>query len=320
MSIFVSIASYCDPVLGFTLAQAIATARHPEQLHFGIVDQSPPARALQSRSYAPARVSYVRVDPLYARGPCWARAIAMSLYDGEDWFLQIDSHMDFDPHWDERLIAEGESLMAGRPGMVITAYPNPFMFEGDRPVHKPATNKVLAHVVKTGHAFEADHLVLSFEAHPVDRDEPLVGFHVAAGCLFAPGKIVQAFPYDPWYYFHGEEQAYAARLFTHGWDIFHMSGLPLYHLYNNAESGGPKRPLHWDAEEDRERARNWWELERRSRLRLGALLTGEPLGAYGLGHVRTMADYAALSGIDFATRTLGSRAYKALERLEPQAG
>jgi hypothetical protein len=319
MSIFVSIASYCDPVLGFTLAQALATARRPEDLHFGVVDQSPAARALEARAYADARVSYVRLDPVYARGPCWARAIAMSLYDGEDWFLQIDSHMDFDLHWDERLSQQGEALMAGRPGMVITAYPNPFVFEGDRPVHKPATDKVLAHVVKTGVAFEPDHPVLSFEAHPVERDEPLMGFHLAAGCLFGPGRIAQEFPYDPWFYFHGEEQAYAARLYTHGWDMFHMPGLPIYHLYNNAESGAPARPLHWDDEQDRERTRNWWQLEHRSRERLAALLAGEDLGAYSLGDARTMDDYAAFSGIDFARRTLASRAYKPLERLEPQA-
>ena len=319
MSIFLSIASYCDPVLGFTLAQALATARRPEQLHFGIVDQSPAAQALQTRSYAPSRVSYVRIDPVYARGPCWARAIAMSLYDGEDWFMQIDSHMDFDLHWDDRLIEQTAALAEGRPGAVVTAYPNPFVFDGDRPVHKPATDKVLAHVVKTNTGFEADHLVLSFEAHPVDRDEPMIGFHLAAGCLFAPGRIVHAFPYDPWYYFHGEEQAYAVRLYTHGWDIFHMSGLPVYHLYNNAESGAPARPLHWDTEHDKERARNWWELEQRSRARLAALLTGQDLGAYGLGNVRTMQDYAALSGIDFAARTIATRASKRLERLEPQA-
>lgn len=318
MAIFLSIASYCDPVLGFTLAQAIAAARHPQALHFGIVDQSPAAQALPAASFAPARVSYLRVDPVYARGPCWARSIAMSLYDGEDWFLQIDSHMDFDLHWDQRLVEEGERLMRGRAGMVITAYPNPFVFEGDRPVHKPATDKVLAHVVKPDTAFDAEHVVLSFEAHPVDRDEPLPGFHVAAGCLFAPGKIVHALPYDPWFYFHGEEQAYAARLYTQGWDIFHIAGLPLYHLYNNAESGGPARPLHWDAEQDRARARNWWELEQRSRTRLASLLSGEDLGIFRLGRVRSMADYAAFSGIDFAARTLASRAYKALERLDPQ--
>jgi hypothetical protein len=318
MSIFLSIASYCDPVLGFTLERAMATARWPERLHFGVVDQSPVSQALKTASYAPARVSYVRVDPVYARGPCWARSIAMSLYDGEEWFLQIDSHMDFDLHWDQMLIEEAKPLMEGRPGMVITAYPNPFVFDGDRPVHKPATTKVLAHVVKTGAQFEADHPVLPFEAHPVDLDEPLIGFHVAAGCLFGPGRIVQALPYDPWFYFHGEEQAYAARLYTHGWDIFHMSALPLYHLYNDPTSNAPPRPLHWDAEQDKARARNWWQLEHRSRDRLAALLAGEDLGAYALGRVRSMADYAAFSGIDFAARTIASRAYKPLERLEPQ--
>jgi hypothetical protein len=319
MSIFLSIASYCDPVLGFTLERAIATARDPGGLHFGIVDQSPAAQALRTQAFD-ARVSYVRLDPVYARGPCWARAIAMSLYDGEDWFLQIDSHMDFDLHWDRRLTEEGQSLMEGRRGIAITAYPNPFVFEADRPVHKPATDKVLAHVVKTGANFEAGHPVLAFEAHPVDRDEPLEGFHVAAGCLFAPGNIVQALPYDPWFYFHGEEQAYAARLYTHGWDIFHIPALPLYHLYNNAESGAPARPLHWDDSQDRGRPRNWWHLEERSRARLEALLAGEDLGAYGLGKVRSMAEYAAFSGIDFAARSIAPRAYRPLERLEGQAG
>lgn len=315
MSIFLSIAAYCDPVLPFTLTRAVATARWPDQLHFGIVDQSPASSPpLNHQAWEPARTSCVRIEPVYARGPCWARAIAMSLYDGEEWFLQIDSHMDFDLHWDQRLIEQADLLSAGRRGAVITAYPNPFVFEGDRAVPRPATQKVLAHVVKPGAVFEADHPVLPFEAHPVECDEALSGFHLAAGCLFAPGRIVQAFPYDPWFYFHGEEQAYAARLYTHGWDIFHMPGLPLYHLYNNRESGAPPRPLHWDEQHDRERARTWWQLEQRSRHRIAALLAGEDLGAYGLGKVRSMEDYAEFSGIDFRSRSLAPRAYQPLVR------
>src|SRR5215213_5217595 len=78
MSVFVSIASYCDPVLGFTLARALATARWPENLHFGVVEQGPASRpALNTAGVAPARLSYLRFDPVYARGPCWARSIAM---------------------------------------------------------------------------------------------------------------------------------------------------------------------------------------------------------------------------------------------------
>lgn len=311
MSIFVSIASYCDPVLGFTLARARATAHRPQQLHFGVVDQSPASSpAPGAADVAPGRLTCVRIEPLYARGPCWARALAMTLYEGEDWFLQIDSHMDFDDGWDARLIAYAQALMRGRRGVAISSYPNSFAFQDGQPVRRPATEKVLAHVVKPGSGFAPEHPVLSFEAHPAHVDQPVPAFHVGAGCLFAPGRFVEAFPYDPSFYFHGEEQGIAIRLFTHGWDMFHIPGLPIYHLYNNAEAGGPPRPMHWDAEHDAQRQRAWWTLEQRSRARLGALVAGQPLGIFGLGAVRSVADYAHFSGIDYAARTIAPKAYK----------
>jgi len=320
MSVFVSIASYCDPVLRFTLARAVATARWPDRLHFGIVDQSsPPLPVATPAGVSPARLSYLRIDPVYARGPCWARAIAMSLYDGEDWFFQIDSHMDFDLHWDQRLIAQAQALLGGRKGIVLSSYPNAFVFEGNQPVRRPSTEKVLAHVVKPSASFEPDHPVLGFEAQPLEQDVPVAGFHVGAGCLFAPGGFAQSFPYDPWFYFHGEEQALALRIYTHGWDIFHIPGLPVYHLYNTPDAGGPARPMHWDASHDAQRARTWWELEQRSRRRLASLVSGAALGIYGLGADRSLADYAAFSGIDYAARTLSPRAYRPQERLTPQA-
>lgn len=311
MSIFLSIASYCDPVLAFTLRRALATAARPEQLHFGIVDQSPAEwPRTEAADVAPARLTFVRIDPRDARGPCWARAIGMSLYDGEDWFFQIDSHMDFEPGWDETLAHQARLLQVGRRGAVVSAYPNPFVFENGEPVHRPVTNKVLAHVVNGTTAFAPDHPVLSFAAHPVDSEQALPGFHLGAGCLFAPGAIVQLFPYDPFLYFHGEEQAYALRLFTHGWDIFHMPGLPVYHLYNQAGAGGPPRPMHWDQAHEATRSVSWWLYEQRSRQRVALLVSGAPLGIYGLGNVRSVADYAAFSGIDYAARTLAPQAFR----------
>ena len=63
MSVFVSIASYCDPVLRFTLARAVAAARWPDRLHFGIVDQSsPPLPVATPAGVSPARLSYLRID------------------------------------------------------------------------------------------------------------------------------------------------------------------------------------------------------------------------------------------------------------------
>lgn len=311
MTVFLSIASYRDPVLPFTIARAVHAARWPGQLHFGIVDQSPaPPPGTPPLAAGPARISYLRIDPVYARGPCWARAIGMSLYDGEDWFFQLDSHMEFEEHWDEKLIAQATRLMQGRQGMVISSYPNPFIFENGEPVLKPTTPKVLAHVVKPDSKFEPNHPVLGFEAHPIDTDEAVPGIHLGAGCLFAPGKFVEAFPYDPWFYFHGEEQGIAIRLYTHGWDMFHMSGLPVYHLYNSPGSGGPPRPMHWDTAENEQRPQQWWKLEERSRLRLADLIAGKDLGVFSLGKERTLASYAAFSGIDYEARTISDFARK----------
>jgi hypothetical protein len=313
MTLFVSIASYCDPLLHFTLAQAVATASDPASLHFGVVDQSPgSAPRPQPQGLAPARLGYVRIAPVDARGPCWARALAMAFYDGEDWFFQIDSHMDFDPGWDARLIAQASALLPGRKGVVLSAYPNPFVLQGQQVVRKVCTNGVLAHVVKPGVQFEPDHPVLAFEAHPVASPAPLPGFHLGAGCLFAPGSLVDEFPYDPNFYFHGEEQALALRLFTHGWDIFHMPQLPVYHLYNTTDSGAPRRPLHWDAEHDALRSETWWSLEQRSRKRLAALVRNEVRGVFGLGRERTVADYGRFSGIDYLRRKLAPQAYQPL--------
>ena len=309
MRIFLSIASYCDPVLPFTLRRALATASAPQRLHFAVVEQSAAGRAELPHPGA-ARLTRLHIDARDARGPCWARALAMTLYDGEEWFLQLDSHMDFDPGWDERLVAAATALGAPQRGLAISTYPNAFSFEAGAPVRQPGTDGVLALVVKAGSGFAASHPVLGFEGHPVQSDAALPAFHLGAGCLFAPGRIVQDFPYDPWLYFHGEEQALALRLYTHGWDLFHVPALPIHHLYNDAASGAPPRPLHWDAQQEAAREVEWWPLEQRSRARLAALVAGEDLGVYGLGRARSLADFAAFSGIDYAARSLAPTAFQ----------
>ena len=75
----------------------------------------------------------------------------------------------------------------------------------------------------------------------------------------------------------------------------------------------PARALHWDAQTDQQRSQTWWTLEQRSRARLAALLRGDDLGVFSLGKVRSLADYAAFSGIDYAARTLAPRAYSAVD-------
>lgn len=299
--IFVSVASYCDPLLGFTLASLGSQAVRPERVFAGVVEQAMPGRALRpADTWTRSNVRFTRVDAREARGACWARALAMALYQGEDWFLQIDSHTWLEPGWDETLVRWGEQLTARNPRTLLTCYPNPFTLRDGVPVAQEVTRQVLAFVVRDGCEFAPADPVLAFESVPVATAVPVPAIHVAGGCLFAPGFIVQELPYDPFLYFHGEEQAYALRAWTHGWDLMQIPGMPMNHLYT--EPGRASRPMHWDTVP-------WTALDAHARERLRALLwQRRSLGAYGLGRVRSLADYADFSGIDYAARRIAPRA------------
>lgn len=310
-SIFISVAAYCDPMLAFTLASARAQASYPERVFIGVVEQSFEGQALRlNDEWSREHLRWTRVDALEARGPCWARSLAMALYQGEDWYLQVDSHTWFEPGWDERLVCWAQRSAEHNPRSILTCYPNPFELRNGHPVALAVTNRVLAFVAKGDTEFAGDHPVLMFEGVGVETDQLVPSVHVAGGCLFAPGRIVDDLPYDPHLYFHGEEQAYALRAWTRGWDIFHIPGMPLYHLYT--QPGTAPRPMHWSPEQDARREVRSAALELASRRRLAELLwQGADLGAYGLGTTRTLADYGAFSGIDYAARSIAPSARKA---------
>ena len=308
-TIFISIASYCDSLLQATIEGAYAQAIYPERLRFGVVEQTDLAHQLPVASMPQSKqIRYLAVDRLHSRGAGWARNVAMSLYQEEDWFFQIDSHMLFSSGWDITMLERAEECAEINPQFVISSYPNPFNFVDGVPTPQPVTDKILAHVVRGDCDFDAC-LNLGFIGSPVNQDTPVRGFHLGAGCLFAPGKFVSAFPYDAQIYFLGEEQALAARLFTHGWDIFHVSGMPIYHLYETAEN--PSRPKHWSVEENTERVHKWDELSTNSRLRVDAVLLGQSdFGVYGLGQQRTMEEFAEFSGIDYKNKKVSEVARK----------
>ena len=104
--IFVNIASYADPELPRTLKDCLENARRPENLRFGICWQGDPARPVPLESFrSDDRFRFSDHPVEESGGGCWARNIAQGLWRGEQYTLQIDSHMKFEPDWDTRLVA-----------------------------------------------------------------------------------------------------------------------------------------------------------------------------------------------------------------------
>ncbi len=145
---------------------------------------------------------------------CWARAIAFGLYGDEDFLLQVDSHMLFAANWDRTLIAWLEALSRPEPRAVISTYPFAFEDVDGRPVVHAPPGHALVLRPRLDSDFEGGSPVLMFEGVPVPARRPIVGCHVAAGCLFTRGAFVDAVPYDARLYFHGEEQNLAIRAWT----------------------------------------------------------------------------------------------------------
>ena len=64
------------------------------------------------------------------------------------------------------------------------------------------------------------------------------------------------------------------------------------------------RKLHWDPEDDKNRAVKWHELEKNSLDRLDDLFAGNIEDSMGLGLERSLEDYALLSGIDLKNKII----------------
>ena len=109
MKIFISIASYQDPLLEATLRSAYDKSDMPKNLVFGVCDQSSKSLNLESVEFR-SQIKYEHINPLHSEGPCWARSRIQNSFDDEDYYLQIDSHMQFEEGWDSYLIKYIKSL------------------------------------------------------------------------------------------------------------------------------------------------------------------------------------------------------------------
>jgi len=306
MKIFLSIASYRDPFLPYTVMSAYQHATYKNDLTFGIVEQAYAKEFFDLHTFGfKKQIRYYQIDPLYANGACAARHLAQTLYNDETYFFQIDSHTVFDPGWDEYLIAKLEQLRVNHPRPIISGNPREFVIPDYKNIHsieRRDHNHFLALCVHEPTSFKEGHVVLCATLI-IHEQGPVYGFYVKGGILFTLGEVINEVPYDPHLYFYGEEQSLALRLWTHGYDIFHLRYLPIYTCLDREY-----RLLHWSDPIDQQREQKWWSLEQHSRNRLSEIVTGQLRGIYGVGQVRSIQAYADFCGIDYFNRKIAAKA------------
>lgn len=309
MKIFISIASYQDPLLFPTIFSAYNSAQNKESLVFSICDQSDEGIDIDSIPFCD-QIHYDHIDPLLSKGPCWARSRIQSFYQGEEYFLQIDSHTIFTDNWDSMLIDQLNKIKANSANdsyfkkPIITSYPRAFeVLDYENYKFKLFTSDKNTQLLRYRKEFIFSKGSYSRQVGiPTQSKNIAHGILIAAGCIFSYGSFVEDVPYDPRFYFYGEELSIALRAFTKGYSFFHIPEIPLFHLYTDVNN--LTRKLHWDPEDDKDRAVKWSELDRKSLERLDLLFTENLEGKFGLGDERTLSEYAKISGIDLKNKKI----------------
>ncbi|MGE3188548.1 MAG: GlcNAc-transferase family protein, partial [Vicinamibacterales bacterium] len=295
--IFVQIASYRDPECQWTIRDLFRRAARPDDITVGVCWQYEPrfdqgCFRIRTR---PDQVRTVDVHMREARGLGWARHLTERLWQGEEYVLQIDAHMRFADQWDDRLLDELAQCNSRFP--ILTVYP--WGYRPPRTLHEGPPLRMAA--LKFG-----DNGLLAYvgtiHGDPPTRPAPQAFW--AGGFAFSRADVLREVPQDPYLFFNETEMTHAARLWTHGWDLFAPAQNLIWHCY-----GPDKQVTHAPWSDDR----RWITAATRAQQRTFHLLqvtpTNEPaalreLPRYGLGRDRTLAQYQEFAGVDFAARTI----------------
>ncbi len=300
-----SIAAYREPELVPTVQDCLDKAHHPERLRFGICWQHTPDETLPAWM-AGEQFRIIDVDAGASGGANWARAQVMSLWQGEEWYLQLDSHHRFSGGWDAFLVEEIARTGSDRP--VLTTYGPPYDPGVDDPLDEPMS-MLFREFTPDGLAMFMPATVPGWQ----ERTSPRPARFASAHLLFAPSSFIADVPCDPDLYFTGDEGILAVRAYTHGYDLFEPSRVVVWHQYVRNDA-----PKHWDDHVGESAGPAWYELDAASRAKLRRIVTdGEPDS--GLGSVRTLADYEAYAGISFRHRVVQDYTRRNLDAPNPPA-
>jgi len=285
-TIFVSIASYRDLECYHTIKNIFDKASNPNRVYIGVVWQyMPDIDPHNVQNDYSDNVKIIKIDARESRGVCWARSKAQSLWSGQEFYLQVDSHSRFVDNWDVILFEEIEKCNSDK--VVLSTICMQYT--------PPNEYGPLAATTMRIDGFNNDRLPF-FKGirHEENIPSPVPSPWVCGHFLFCSSKIILECPYDPYLYFYGEEISLASRLWTSGWDIFAPSRGIVFHGYSVVHR-------HW---KDHKNGSLLNEMAyKRVRHLLGIEITDDAnvlydLNKYSLGCNRLLSDYERFAHID----------------------
>jgi len=315
--IFVSIASYRDSECQHTIQSLFAAARYPNRIRVGVCfqyDTKSDANCFSTiPMIQPCQVKVMHVPASEACGPCWARHLTEQLYDGEEYVLQLDSHMRLRPNWDIYLVHALSLCPTERA--VLTSYPLGY----ELPNNVPKDDVDV--IILCADRFDEDGMLrikgkrlrtiraattTATTATNVQISPPCPSLFWASGFSFSKGLLLREVPYDPDlpHLFFGEEISMALRMYTHGWNTFTPMDAVVYHLWDR--SYRPTVREQFSTAKQQEKIRSQQKVL--SLLGMTDQVAVSNIMQYGLGTSRTLQEFEKYCGVSFCDRVIHKQA------------
>ena len=291
-TIFVSVASYRDAQCAATVRDLFDKADVPARVFVGLCEQNSGDAADAAEACVPLalpkNVRRVSIAHTEAKGPTYARYLCSTLYQGETWYMQIDSHTKLVKGWDSLAIANVKKCPSSTA--ILTHYPR--MMEELDGEHKGVP--VLCRSKFDGQGVPTfESIIMDPRADGTPRPVPFV----SGGFVFMPGQAVRDAPFDPAlpYLFQGEEILHSARLWTSGYDFFTPLDNIVFHQYER------DAPRFWNDIPDYHVAQG--QTLTKVRRLLGLQKPGMAAYPHGMGTARTLEAYWKFAGVDVLKKT-----------------
>jgi len=308
--IFISVASYRDTECNNTINDIFKKAKHPEKVFVGLCQQNKNSKEqclsdVINDKYK-SQIRQKNISYLEARGPTWARYICSHLWDGEEYFMQIDSHSRFLPDWDEKVKKIYKMCPPGKN--VLTHYP---------PSHDNYHELIKKNTFDTA-SYTCDskfknnfHIISKAKYVKNKTNKPFITPYVSAGFIFSSSELLKEVPFDPYlpYLFQGEEILLSSRFWTNGWNLYNPHEPVITHYYKREKQG---HPHFWDDH------KNWKKIQNESNKRYYYLIgqySKEDVHPefliyeqkYGMGKSRTLQEWFDFVGLDMKNNKIESR-------------
>lgn len=298
-SIFINIPSYKDPDLWNTIDNFIKNAKYPERIFFGITNQSENPIEAKGKLKKYNNVNMDIIEPGSIVGCQPARLNSHKFYNGQDYYLNMDSHMRSSLNWDIDIIDQYVKDREEFGKSVFTGYATSY------------------HVDENGNDVFADHKIMptffmskenqksfyengvpQFQGIHKNHQHSVLSPYVSGHFFFTEKHVIETVPFMDKITFTEEEPLMALRFFTAGFNLLTPSGNFVFHRY-----GRDKRPLFWEDFPD-----VWYKETEKSRNHfLDVVLNNIIDQKYGLFDKKTVRDFELYAGINFKNRYLSER-------------